>query len=86
MCDLNIKLEKLNLSENDTLVMRIPTDEDGCICVAYDEVLDYFKAVKNNVDCKTVIALPNNYAFEVMDDDALRVYIQNLNKELEGRK
>lgn len=83
---IDFTLEKLNISKDDTLIIRIPTDKDtGEILVDEDEAKHYFTVIKNNTDCERVIAIPDNYAFEVMDDSSFVSYVGNLNKELDTR-
>lgn len=83
---LDFKLEKMTLGEDDTLIMRIPTDEDGCVMLDYEDVKNYFDAIKNNVNCKNVFAIPDVLTFKVIDDECLELLVKGLNEELDKRK
>lgn len=83
---LDFKLEKLTLGEDDTLIMRLPTDEDGCVMVSYEDAKNYFSAVKNNVNCKNVLAIPDVITFKVIDDEYLELLVKGLNEDLDKRK
>lgn len=83
---LDYKLEKFSLREDDTLVVRIPTDEDGDVCLDFETVQAYFKAIRENVKCKNVIALPDVLTFKIIDTDYLELIAKGLNEELKNRK
>lgn len=83
---LKYKLEKIELDEDDTLIMRIPTDESGDILVDYEEVREYYNALKNNVKCKNIFAIPDVLTFKVIDDDILELLAESINEELNKRK
>lgn len=83
---LKYKLEKIELNEDDTLIMRIPTDEYGDILVDYEEVQEYYNALKNNVECKNIFAMPDVISFKVIDDETLELLAESINEELEKRK
>lgn len=82
---LKYKLEKIELDEDDTLIMRIPTDEFGEIIVDYKEVKEYYNALKNNVDCKNIFAIPDVLSFKVIDDETLELLAKSINEELNKR-
>ncbi|WP_312286779.1 hypothetical protein [Terrisporobacter sp.] len=83
---LKYKLEKIELDEDDTLIMRIPTDEDGDILVDYEEVQEYYNALKNNVECKNIFAMPDAISLKVIDDETLELLAESINEELNKRK
>lgn len=83
---LNYKFEKMELDEDDTLIIRIPTDEYGDILVDYEEVQEYYNAVKDNVNCKNIVALPDVLTFKILDDELLELIVKDLNEELNRRK
>lgn len=82
---LKYKLEKIELDEDDTLIMRIPTDECGEIMADYEEVKEYYNALKNNVDCKNIFAIPDVLSFKVIDDETLELLAKSINEELNKR-
>lgn len=83
---LKYKLEKIELDEDDTLIMRIPTDERGDILADYEEVQEYYNALKNNVDCKNIFAIPDSISLKVIDDETLELLAESINEELSKRK
>lgn len=83
---LKYKLEKIELDEDDTLIMRIPTDESGDILVGYEEVQEYYNALKNNVECKNIFAMPDAISLKVIDDETLELLAESINEELSKRK
>lgn len=83
---LDYKLEKISLREDDTLVVRIPTDEDGDVYLDFETIQAYFKAIKENVKCKNVIALPDVLTFKIIDTDYLELIAEGINEELKNRK
>lgn len=82
---LDYKLEKINPKKDDVLIMRLPTDESGETIVDFESALSYFNSINNNVDCE-VIALPDNYALDLMDDCTFEIYVEALNEVLKRRK
>ena len=76
------ELDKLNLNEDDILIMKLPTDECGELMCDCDEASAYFQALKKQCECR-IIALPSNYQLEVGNIETLEIYRDHLQEQID---